>query len=38
MLHCNKNAYTYGCVGISRENMIKLLGMIDTNTKIRIEG
>ena len=37
MLHCNKNEYTYGCVGISRENMIKLLGMIDSNTKIKIE-
>ena len=38
MLHCNKDEYTYGCVGISRENMIKLLGMIDSNTKIKIEG
>ena len=37
MLHCNKNEYTYGCVGISRENMIKLLGMIDADTKIKIE-
>ena len=37
MLHCNDGEYTYGCVGISRENMIKLLGMIDYNTKIRIE-
>ena len=37
MLHCNKRNYTHGCVGISRENMIKLLGMIDVNTKIRIE-
>ena len=38
MLHCCIGEYTYGCVGISRENMIKLLGMIDSNTKIRIEG
>ena len=38
MLHCSKDEYTYGCVGISRENMIKLLGMIDSNTKIKIEG
>ena len=37
MLHCNRDEYTYGCVGISRENMITLLGMIDLNTKIRIE-
>ncbi len=37
MLHCNKNEYTYGCVGISRENMIKLLGMIDSDTRIKIE-
>lgn len=37
MLHSNNNEYTQGCVGISRENMIKLLGMIDSNTKIRIE-
>lgn len=37
MLHCNKSEYTYGCVGISRENMIKLLGMIDSDTKIKIE-
>ena len=33
MLHCTKSDYTYGCVGISRENMIKLLSMIDSNTK-----
>ena len=32
-----KGEYTYGCVGISRENMIKLLSMIDSNTRIRIE-
>ena len=38
MLHCNKTEYTQGCVGILRENMIKLLGMIDSNTKIKIEG
>ena len=38
MLHCNKGDYTQGCVGISRENMIKLLGMIDSDTKIKIEG
>ena len=38
MLHCSKGDYTYGCVGISRENMIKLMGMIDSNTKIKIEG
>ena len=37
MLHCNKKEYTHGCVGISRDNMIKLLGMIDSNTKIKIE-
>ena len=37
MLHCCKNKYTHGCVGISRENMIKLLGMIDSNTKIKIK-
>ena len=37
MLHCNNSAYTQGCVGVSRENMIKLLGMIDSNTKIKIE-
>ena len=37
MLHCSKGEYTYGCVGISRESMIELLGMIDSNTKIKIE-
>ena len=37
MLHCKKKAYTSGCVGIAKENMIKLLGMIDSNTKIKIE-
>ena len=37
MLHVNNGEYTYGCVGISRENMIKLLSMIDSDTKIRIE-
>ena len=38
MLHCTDGEYTYGCVGIARENMIKLLGMIDSNTKIKIEN
>ena len=38
MLHCANGKYTYGCVGVQREDMIKLLGMIDSNTKIRIEG
>lgn len=37
MLHCNKGEYTHGCVGVSRDSMIKILGMIDSNTKIRIE-
>ena len=36
MLHCCNKEYTYGCVGIAREDMIKLFGMIDENTKIKI--
>ncbi len=36
-LHCYGNSsYTEGCVAVAQDNMIKLLGFIDANTKIVI--
>ncbi len=37
-LHCKRKDYTAGCVAINNEDMKKLISMIDTNTKIKIEG
>ena len=37
-LHCAKNNYTAGCVAISKEDMIKLLKLINQNTEIIIEN
>ena len=37
-LHCKRKDYTAGCVAIEKEDMKKLIGMIDSDTKIIIEG
>lgn len=37
-LHCKRKEYTAGCVAISKEDMEKLIYMIDSDTKIVIEG
>ena len=37
-LHCKRKEYTAGCVAIEKEDMEKLIGMIDLDTKIIIEG
>lgn len=37
-LHCKRKEYTAGCVAIEKEDMKKLIGMIDFDTKIIIEG
>ena len=36
-LHINRKEYTAGCVAISKKDMEKLMSMIDSNTKIKIE-
>lgn len=37
-LHCKRKEYTAGCVAIDTDNMKKLISMIDSDTKIKIEG